>query len=44
MKIRRLARRISDLNEKENIVNEAIWEAVTMRYAKTTHIQTGMVK
>jgi magnesium chelatase family protein len=44
MKIRRLARTISDLNGKENIANEAIWEAVTMRRAQSIHTQKGMVK
>ena len=41
MKIRRLARTISDLSGKENITNEAIWEAVTMRRAQTTRTQKG---
>jgi len=44
MKIRRLARTISDLNGDENITNQAIWEAVTMRRTQTTHQQRGMVR
>src|SRR5699024_11386623 len=44
MKIRRLARTISDLNGDDNITNEAIWEAVTMRRASDVSSQKGMVK
>lgn len=39
MKIRRLARTISDLNASEHITNEAIWEAVTMRRNQVIHLQ-----
>src|SRR5699024_2316060 len=39
MKIRRLARTISDLNGDDNITNEAIWEAVTMRRASDVSSQ-----
>lgn len=44
MKIRRLARTISDLNGDDNITNEAIWEAVTIRRASDVSSQKGMVK
>lgn len=44
MKIRRLARTISDLSGKEHITNEAIWEAVTIRRAHDAQAQKGMVK
>lgn len=44
MKILRLARTISDLNRKENVTNEAIWEAVTMRRVKQGKWQRGMVR
>ena len=44
MKILRLARTISDLSEAENITNEAIWEAVTLRREKLTHLKKGMVR
>ncbi|WP_068675261.1 YifB family Mg chelatase-like AAA ATPase [Oceanobacillus sp. Castelsardo] len=43
MKIRRLARTISDLNGDENITNQSIWEAVTMRRTQARHQQKGMV-
>lgn len=44
MKIRRLARTISDLNGDPTITNEAIWEAVTMRRTQNILEQKGMVK
>ncbi|RKQ34269.1 YifB family Mg chelatase-like AAA ATPase [Oceanobacillus halophilus] len=44
MKIRRLARTISDLSGDEHITNEAIWEAVTLRRSENIHSQKGMVK
>lgn len=44
MKILRLARTISDLSGSENITNESIWEAVTMRRSQTVKIKKGMIK
>lgn len=44
VKIRRLARTISDLSGDEHITNEAIWEAVTIRRTQDTSSQKGMVK
>ncbi|RDW21442.1 magnesium chelatase [Oceanobacillus arenosus] len=44
MKILRLARTISDLSGEENITNEAIWEAVTMRRVQTGNAKKGMVR
>lgn len=44
MKILRLARTISDLSSEENITNEAIWEAVTMRRSQKVNTKKGMVK
>ncbi len=44
MRIRRLARTISDLSGDEQITNEAIWEAVTIRRKQDTQTKKGMVK
>lgn len=44
MKILRLARTITDLSGLENITNEAIWEAVTMRREKLASQKKGMVR
>ncbi|WP_068675255.1 YifB family Mg chelatase-like AAA ATPase [Oceanobacillus sp. Castelsardo] len=44
MKIRRLARTISDLNGDENITNQSIWEAVTIRRTQSLRQPRGMVK
>ncbi|WP_019377560.1 hypothetical protein [Virgibacillus halodenitrificans] len=44
MKIRRLARTISDLSGESQITNEAIWEAVTIRRTHDAYAQKGMVK
>lgn len=44
MKILRLARTISDLREDENITNEAVWEAVTMRRSQVGRNSKGMVR
>lgn len=44
MKTIRLARTISDLSGHENITNEALWEAVTMRRIHLGKEQKGMVK
>lgn len=44
MKILRLARTISDLEGKEGITNEAIWEAVTMRQPSKERRQLDVVR
>ncbi len=42
MKILRLSRTISDLAGSEQITNEAIWEAVTMRRSQMGNVTKGM--
>lgn len=44
VKIIRLARTISDLSASDQITNESLWEAVTMRRTQTIKKRKGMVR